>query len=186
MRKARSATTTALFLTLAMALSGAARPASAQEAQQAGSREATTASQTPAAAAAGTSAPAADAVEISSTTISGLGSVLVNGDGHVLYIFEPDEHARVTCTTTCAAVWPPVVVKGGQKAEAEGKVKASMLGTDSNPNGSGQVVTYDGWPLYTYTADTKAGQARGQALNLNGGLWYVISPAGKVIQKKGR
>ena len=33
-------------------------------------------------------------------------------------------------------------------------------------------------------ADTKPGQAKGQALNLNGGLWYVLSPSGKVIRTK--
>jgi hypothetical protein len=33
-------------------------------------------------------------------------------------------------------------------------------------------------------ADTKPGVATGQALNLNGGLWYVLSPAGKVIKTK--
>ena len=49
---------------------------------------------------------------------------------------------------------------------------------------SNRAATYDGWPLYTYTADTGAGQATGQALKLNGGLWYVLSRAGKVIQKK--
>jgi predicted lipoprotein with Yx(FWY)xxD motif len=46
------------------------------------------------------------------------------------------------------------------------------------------VVTYKGWPLYTYVADTAPGQATGQAVNLNGGLWYVISPDGKVITQK--
>lgn len=184
MRKAVSATTTALFLTLATALAATARPASAQETSSPGARATSRAAEAPGAASSRTGARAADPVEISSTTISGLGPVLVNGDGHVLYIFEPDDQKKVTCTTTCAAVWPPVVVKGGQETKAEGDVKASMLGTDPNPNGSGRVVTYDGWPLYTYTADTSAGQANGQALKLNGGLWYVISPAGKVIQKK--
>jgi hypothetical protein len=38
--------------------------------------------------------------------------------------------------------------------------------------------------LYTYVADTKAGEAKGQALKLNGGLWYVLSPSGTVIKKK--
>jgi hypothetical protein len=33
-------------------------------------------------------------------------------------------------------------------------------------------------------SDTAPGQASGQALNLNGGLWYVISPSGKLITKK--
>jgi hypothetical protein len=45
-------------------------------------------------------------------------------------------------------------------------------------------VTYAGWPLYTYVTDTSPGTARGQAINLNGGLWDVIAPSGKVITKK--
>jgi predicted lipoprotein with Yx(FWY)xxD motif len=48
----------------------------------------------------------------------------------------------------------------------------------------GTVVTYNRWPLYTYVGDSKPGQASGQALDLNGGLWYVLSPSGKVITKK--
>jgi hypothetical protein len=49
---------------------------------------------------------------------------------------------------------------------------------------AGAWVTYAHWPLYTYVSDTAPGQASGQALNLNGGLWYVISPSGKLITKK--
>ena len=60
-----------------------------------------------------------------------------------------------------------------------------LLGSDSNPSG-GKVVTYAGWPLYTYVADTGPGTASGQAKNLNGGLWYVISPAGTVIKKQSK
>ena len=55
--------------------------------------------------------------------------------------------------------------------------------TEAVPVG-GRVVTYNKWPLYTYVADTKPGQATGQALNLNGGLWYVLAPSGKVIRTK--
>jgi predicted lipoprotein with Yx(FWY)xxD motif len=39
-------------------------------------------------------------------------------------------------------------------------------------------VTYNRWPLYTYVSDTAPGEATGQALNLNGGPWYVIRPSG--------
>ena len=46
------------------------------------------------------------------------------------------------------------------------------------------MVTYNGWPLYAYTADTAPGVAKGQGLKLNGGYWYVISPSGKVIKSK--
>jgi predicted lipoprotein with Yx(FWY)xxD motif len=79
-------------------------------------------------------------------------------------------------------VWPPLKLSGSQ-ATGSAPVKASLLGSDPNPSG-GKVVTYAGWPLYTYVADTGPGMASGQAKNLNGGLWYVISPAGTVIKKK--
>jgi predicted lipoprotein with Yx(FWY)xxD motif len=107
--------------------------------------------------------------------------VLVNGAGRTLYVFKPDNAKKVTCTGQCAAVWPPAKLTGGKPA-ASGDVKASLLSSDPNPSG-GQVVTYNGWPLYTYVTDTGAGSARGQALNLNGGLWYVIGPDGNPITK---
>jgi len=127
--------------------------------------------------------PAAGGVKISSGTIPGLGPVLVNARGRALYSFAPDSDKKVTCVSTCASVWPPAFVPSGQKPVAGGPVKQSLLGSDPDPAG-GRVVTYNGWPLYTYVADTAAGQANGQALNLNGGLWYVISPSGEVIKKK--
>jgi predicted lipoprotein with Yx(FWY)xxD motif len=124
---------------------------------------------------------ASKAATVQTRAIKGLGTVLVNSAGRTLYLFVPDHQKRVTCKGTCAAVWPPLKASG--KPTAGGAAKKSLLGTDKNPSG-GSVVTYARWPLYTYRGDTKPGQANGQALNLNGGLWYVLSPAGKEITKK--
>jgi predicted lipoprotein with Yx(FWY)xxD motif len=120
---------------------------------------------------------------VQTRNIKGLGTVLVNSRGLTLYMFVRDKQKKVTCTGSCAAVWPPLKLKSGQKATAGGAAKKSLLGSDPNPGG-GKVVTYNKWPLYTYVADSKPGQASGQALNLNGGLWYVLSPSGKIIKKK--
>jgi predicted lipoprotein with Yx(FWY)xxD motif len=130
-----------------------------------------------------TSAPAAGAVQISTMTLPGLGSVVVNAKGHTLYVFAPDKAKKVTCVDACAAVWPPLALASGQKPVVSGQAKSSLVGSDPNPAG-GRTVTYAGWPLYTYVTDTSAGSARGQALKLNGGLWDVIAPSGKVITKK--
>jgi predicted lipoprotein with Yx(FWY)xxD motif len=118
---------------------------------------------------------------VSAKTLSGLGTVLVDPEGKTLYMFAPDKKSKVTCTGSCAAVWPPLKVEAGEKAEASGGVKAGLLGTDPDPEG-GEVVTYAGWPLYTYVADTGPGSANGQGVNLNGGYWYVITPAGKIVK----
>lgn len=108
--------------------------------------------------------------------------MLVNSQGKTLYVFKPDNARKVTCTGQCAAVWPPATLSGA-KAKPAGAVKASLLSSDPNPSG-GKVITYNGWPLYTYVTDTNAGTARGQGLNLNGGLWYVIGPDGQPITKR--
>lgn len=125
-------------------------------------------------------------VEIGTKTLPGLGRVLVNQEGMTLYTFVPDHQKKVTCTKTCAANWPPLVVKHASQVKAGSKVKESLIGTVTNPNPvGGKVVTYHGWPLYLYTGDAKPGQATGQGLNLDGGFWYVIRPSGQVVKKNG-
>ena len=130
-----------------------------------------------------TSGSSAATVQVATKNVPGLGQVLVNDKGLTLYSFVPDKHSKVTCVGACAAVWPPLMAASGQKLVATGQAKSSLLGSDPDPSG-GQVVTYNGWPLYTYVTDTSPGQAKGQALNLNGGLWYVLSPSGAVVHAK--
>jgi predicted lipoprotein with Yx(FWY)xxD motif len=125
----------------------------------------------------------AASVVISTRTLPKLGTVLVDGTGRTLYMFVPDKRLKVTCVRTCAAVWPPVKLPKGAKPAARGGARRTLLASDPDPAG-GRVVTYNRWPLYTYVADRAPGQARGQALNLNGGLWYVLAPSGLVIRKK--
>ena len=120
---------------------------------------------------------------ITTATVPGLGVILVNAEGRTLYTFAPDKKSKVTCVSSCAAVWPPVTPTAGGVPATAKQIKASLLSSDANPSG-GKVITYAGWPLYTYVGDSGPGTAAGQALNLNGGLWYVITPAGKVITKK--
>jgi predicted lipoprotein with Yx(FWY)xxD motif len=98
-------------------------------------------------------------------------------------MFAPDKKTKQTCVNSCAALWPPAKLATGQKATAAGEAKTSLLGADPDPEG-GQIITYAGWPLYTYAADSSPGTANGQAINESGGLWYVISPTGKLIEKQ--
>ncbi len=129
-----------------------------------------------------TTTTSSSGVGVLTANVSGLGEILVNGQGHTLYIFVPDKHARVTCVSTCAQLWPPLKLASGQKATGSGQVNSALLSSLPSPEG-GQVATYAGWPLYTYVSDSTAGQATGQGIESSGGLWYVIGPAGNVIKK---
>jgi predicted lipoprotein with Yx(FWY)xxD motif len=135
------------------------------------------------AAVATTSGPASHKVSVLAKAVPGAGAVLVDSKGRVLYVFVPDHQKKVTCGGLCAATWPPLRQAGGKVTAGPG-VKPAMLGADVDSHGGGKVVTYDGWPLYLYAGDVKPGQDNGQAINLNGGLWYVISPSGKIVTAK--
>jgi predicted lipoprotein with Yx(FWY)xxD motif len=98
--------------------------------------------------------------------------VLANARGLTLYWFVPDSSAASRCTGSCAAYWPPVT--GDPQA---GQGIPGRFGTISRPGGA-QQMTYDGHPLYTYIGDNGPGQANGNNLDLNGGLWYEMRVAG--------
>ena len=48
-------------------------------------------------------------------------------------------------------------------------------------------LTYDGHPLYTYIGDSAPGQASGNNVNLNGGLWLEVpaAPTGETADGRG-
>jgi predicted lipoprotein with Yx(FWY)xxD motif len=114
------------------------------------------------------SAGAAGAVRV--VKIGGA-SVLANADGRTLYWFAPDTATKSVCNGSCAAYWPPV--RGALKADGV----RGTFGTIKRADGSVQ-ATYNGHPLYTYVGDSGVGQAHGNNLNLNGGLWHEVTTSG--------
>ena len=116
-------------------------------------------------------APAGTGVTLHSAEIGGV-AVLTNARGFTLYWFAPDTATTSRCTGSCAAYWPPVF--GTPRA---GPGVTGRLGIISRPGGGVQ-ATYDGHPLYSYIGDNSPGQANGNNLDLNGGLWYEVRTAG--------
>ena len=123
--------------------------------------------------AAGASSPAASSsgTTLMSTTMSGT-KVLTNAAGFTLYWFAPDTSTTSKCTGSCASFWPPV--KG---PATEGSGVTGTLGTITRPDGTTQ-ATYNGHPLYTYKGDTAPGQAKGNGLNISGGVWHEVTVSG--------
>ena len=122
---------------------------------------------------ASSSAPAATATGtatgtvLKTTTIGGT-TVLTNAKGFTLYSFAPDTPTASKCYGSCAVYWPPVTGTPAAGQGLPGKVT-----TITRTDGSHQ-LTYNGHPLYTYIADTAPGQARGNNINLNGGVWHEV------------
>jgi predicted lipoprotein with Yx(FWY)xxD motif len=117
-------------------------------------------------------ASAAAATTAASTTLKtaviGGTTVLTNAKGFTLYSFGPDTPTASKCYGSCAAYWPPVT---GTVAAGHGL--PGKTSTIKRTDGSLQ-LTYNGHPLYTYIGDSAPGQANGNDINLNGGLWLDV------------
>jgi predicted lipoprotein with Yx(FWY)xxD motif len=173
----RKITGAAGLAALALALSACASSASSSSSTPATSAPATSApaaaASSPASSAPASSAPAssASATTLGKTTINGT-AVVTNSKGMTLYWFVPDTSTASKCTGSCATYWPPLI----GPATAESGVTGT-LGTITRPGGAVQ-VTYDGHPLYTYAGDSGPGQAKGNGLNVSGGVWWEMTVSG--------
>jgi predicted lipoprotein with Yx(FWY)xxD motif len=107
--------------------------------------------------------------------VGSFGKVLVDAKGMSLYLFTKDAGGTSACTAACATNWPPAVVTGTPTAGTG--VDASKLSTITRDDGTKQLA-YNGHPLYTFAADSAAGQASGQGVS---GVWFLVTAAGDQV-----
>ena len=105
-----------------------------------------------------------------------LGAILTDANNRTLYLFTVDERDKTNCLHGCAMAWPPLVTVGDSTADE--LIADERLDTVTRLDGSEQ-ITYNGWPLYYYVLDERAGDIKGQNSGLN---WYVVSTYGGPIQ----
>lgn len=138
----------------------------------------------------GTPAPRTVATE----TRAPFGTYLVGGDGQPLYLFTADTQgsadtgAAMACTSdACQEAWPPYTTSGLSETPPGtpgSGADHALLGQVGRADGT-FVVTYNGWPLYTYARD-RAGEApAGQDVESFGGEWYLVAPDGTAIHAGG-
>ena len=108
---------------------------------------------------------------VNTGTVSSLGTVLVNGNGLTLYHWKGETTSGLQCTGGCLSTWLPVTASGSPTG---GTMVTGKLASFSRSDTGSSQVSYNGMPLYTYTGDSKSGQANGQGL---GGVWFAVTPS---------
>ncbi len=147
-----------------------------------GSSSSSTAAGSPSSSPPAGASPAASAT-ISAKSVPGVGAVLVNGQGQTLYMLTSEKGGKITCTAAngCTQAWPETLVASGATAPTAGSgVQTSLLGTIKDASGNLE-VTYNHWPLYTFSGDSGPGVAKGQGLTSFGGTWYVLNGSGTPV-----
>ena len=130
-------------------------------------------------ASAGAAAGAALAASTTLTTEQAKpGKVVVTSTRHALYLFTGH-----SCSGSCARAWPPLIATGTLTVAKGSGLNAKLVGKVRRSDGKVQ-VTYNGHALYTDSADTKAGDIKGQNASVFGGHWYLVNPAGNAVKPK--
>jgi len=130
-------------------------------------------------------ASSAASATISAKSVPGVGTVLVDGQGQTLYMLTSEKGGKITCTQAngCTQAWPETLLTNGATiAKAGSGVQSSLLGTVKDASGNLE-VTYNHWPLYTFSGDSGPGVAKGQGLTSFGGTWYVLNGSGKPVTR---
>jgi predicted lipoprotein with Yx(FWY)xxD motif len=96
-------------------------------------------------------------------------TVLTNTKGLTLYTLSVEKNGRFICTGSCLKSWPPLLVAAG--TTPKGPVKLSTI---KRPEGKTQ-VTFKGSPVYTFSGDSKKGEANGEGLK-DVGVWHAVTP----------
>jgi len=99
----------------------------------------------------------------------GLGSYLADSKGMALYLYTKDSPDMSVCKGNCEVNWPIFYT---EHLPVAGDLSAADFSNITREDGTKQ-TTYQGWPLYYYVKDTKAGEVNGQGV---GNVWYVIDP----------
>ena len=119
-----------------------------------------------------TSAPPSGPATISLVSHGKFGKIMVDSKGMTVYEDEKDKPGKPHCTGGCLTAWPPVIAPASPTYGPG--LKASTFSVVTLGDGTKQLAA-DGFPLYTFTNDKKAGDATGQGQ----GGFYSVQASGK-------
>lgn len=121
----------------------------------------------------GGSGPGASTGMTVSTGTTSLGTVLTDEHGLTVYYFLPEKGGVTTpCDATCLTNWPPVVATGTPSSSSG--VTGTLSTVSITLNGASvNEVTYNGWPLHTFSGDSASGDVNGQNVE---NTWFAAEP----------
>jgi predicted lipoprotein with Yx(FWY)xxD motif len=93
-----------------------------------------------------------------------MNGMLAAPSGMTLYTFDKDtaNSGASTCNGPCAMLWPPLMASATDMPSGDYTLVTRADG--------GKQWAYKGWPLYTYSKDTKAGDMTGDKFK---DVWHV-------------
>ena len=115
--------------------------------------------------------PTAPFITTASVSLDGKAQmILTTATGLTLYYYTNDTATASACTGACTTTWRPLMFASPGTPIAPPALPGAL---SLMHIGSGDQVTYNGHPLYTFAKDSSPGQAGGQGYL---GKWFVATP----------
>jgi len=111
-------------------------------------------------------------------TIQGYAGILTDSTHHALYVLSVEKGGHFHCTAACLASWPPLLVKSTAVLTTTGKGVKGTFG-EVKRSATEMQITFNGYPVYTFSGDSGAYQAGGQGISADGGTWTLINAGAK-------
>ena len=103
-----------------------------------------------------------------------LGNYLADQNGHTLYFFSNDANGQNNCPGGCAVTWPAFSVSNLTADQLDAGLNLTDFKSISI-TGGGTQMTYKGWPLYRFGADSSVrANTKGITVGGIGTVWPVM------------
>jgi predicted lipoprotein with Yx(FWY)xxD motif len=110
---------------------------------------------------------------LKSANVAGFPGALVNHSSRSLYVLSVEKGAKIKCTAACTPTWPPLLVKSSVTTVSLGAGVKGKIGFVKRSKTMKQ-VTFNSFPVYTYSGDSGMLQSNGQGITADGGIWTLV------------
>lgn len=105
-------------------------------------------------------------------------SYIATAEGIALYTLVSDTGEVLPCNAECLGAWPAYT--GAATADEGTGLNPELVGTAQTEDGQ-EIVTYNDYPLYSFSGDQNPVDVTGQGVEGFGGIWYVIGEDGEPV-----
>jgi predicted lipoprotein with Yx(FWY)xxD motif len=111
---------------------------------------------------------------LNAASIPSYKGILEATNAHSLYVLSVEKGDVLVCTGGCLSVWIPVYVTSTTTSIAVGAGVKGTIGFVKRTSSEYQ-VTFNSYPVYTYTGDTGPNQSTGENIPDAGGTWTLAA-----------
>lgn len=124
---------------------------------------------------------------LKAANVPGFKGALVNRSSRTMYLLTSEKGAKLKCKGGCLSLWPPLLVASSVKSISLGAGVKGRIGFVKR-SATKKQVTFNSYPVYTYSGDGGALRSHGKGLIAFGGTWYLVkagatSPGASVFSK---